>query len=48
VWAHGRVRIEHNNTGEKSFGLTAENDERGGKLMWARARVVGLSTAMQQ
>jgi hypothetical protein len=33
VRAHGRVRIEH--IGAKSFGLTAENDERGSKLMYA-------------
>jgi hypothetical protein len=33
VRAHGRVRIKH--TGAKSFGLTAENDERGGKSMCA-------------
>jgi hypothetical protein len=33
VRAHGRVRI--NTQEQKSFGLTVENDERGGKLICA-------------
>jgi len=35
VRAHGRVWIEHNNTGAKSFGLTDMSTQRGGKLICA-------------
>jgi hypothetical protein len=45
VRAHGRVWIEHNNTGAKSFGLTATSAQRGGKLMCA-CEGGGIITAM--
>jgi hypothetical protein len=47
VRVHGRVWIEHNNTQEqKSLGLTAASDQRGGKLMYA-CEGGGIITAMQ-